>query len=126
MTLGTTLAVYASICKETGKPFHWPGSAAQWNGLSDVTDARVLAEHLIWASTTEAARNEAFNVVNGDFFRWKWLWKKLAASFGIEAIGYDGTIHPLEEQMKQEAPVWKNIAIHHNLKETVVNKLASP
>ncbi|MFV8358919.1 SDR family oxidoreductase [Flavobacterium sp. LS1P3] len=126
MNLGTTLAVYASICKETGKPFQWPGSAAQWNGLSDVTDARVLAEHLIWASTTEAARNEAFNVVNGDFFRWKWLWKKIAASFGIEAIGYDGTIHPLEEQMIQEAPVWKNIAVQYALEESDLNKLASP
>ncbi|WP_367756178.1 SDR family oxidoreductase [Flavobacterium sp. WC2430] len=126
MNLGTTLAVYASICKETGKPFQWPGSEAQWNGLSDVTDARVLAEHLIWASTTEAAKNEAFNVVNGDFFRWKWLWKKLAESFGIEAIGYDGTIHPLEGQMKKEAPVWKNIAIQNALVESDLNKLASP
>jgi hypothetical protein len=38
----------------------------EWS--SDVTDARVLSEHLIWASTTEAGRNEA-NVVNGDLFR---------------------------------------------------------
>src|SRR5215218_7719835 len=47
MNLGTTLAVYASICRETGRPFRWPGSEAQWRGLSDVTDARVLAQHLI-------------------------------------------------------------------------------
>lgn len=67
MNLGTTLAVYATICKETGRPFQWPGSEAQWNGLSDVTDARVLAKHLVWAATTEAAHNEAFNVVNGEF-----------------------------------------------------------
>ena len=40
MNMGTTLAVYASICQETGRPFRWPGSAAQWNGLSDITDAR--------------------------------------------------------------------------------------
>jgi nucleoside-diphosphate-sugar epimerase len=101
MNLGTTLAVYASICKETGRPFRWPGSQAQWNGLSDVTDARVLAEQLIWASTTEAAHNEAFNIVNGDLFRWSWLWKQLAGWFDIDPIGYDGTIHPLEEEIKQ-------------------------
>src|SRR4051812_40621548 len=53
MNLGTTLAVYASICRETGRPFRWPGSEAQWRGLSDVTDARVLAKHLIWAAETE-------------------------------------------------------------------------
>ena len=96
MNMGTTLAVYASICKETGRPFRWPGSGAQWQGISDMTDARVLAKHLVWASTTEAAWNEAFNVVNGDIFRWSWLWPRLARWFGVEPIGFEGTVHPLE------------------------------
>jgi len=125
MNLGTTLAVYATICKETGRPFQWPGSAAQWNGLSDVTDARVLAEHLIWASTTKAASNEAFNVVNGDVFRWSWLWKQLADSFGIEAVGYDGTIHPLESAIENDVALWEQIAQKYNLKEDSLNRLAS-
>ncbi len=125
MNLGTTLAVYASICKETGRPFIYPGSAAQWNGLSDVTDARVLADQLIWASTTPAARNEAFNVVNGDVFRWSWLWKRLATWFGIEFAGFDGTIHPLEKTMENDAPVWKQIAEKYNLKEADLTRLAS-
>lgn len=125
MNLGTTLAVYATICKETGRPFRWPGSQAQWNGLSDVTEARVLAEHLVWASTTEAAQNEAFNIVNGDVFRWNWLWKQLADWFGVEPIGYDGTIHPLEEEIKQDGPLWHNIAQRYNLKEPVLDRLAS-
>jgi len=125
MNLGTTLAVYASICKETGRPFIWPGSSAQWNGLSDVTDARVLAEQLIWASTTDAARNEAFNIVNGDVFRWSWLWKQIAAYFGIEAKGFDGTIHPLENEIANDVPVWRQIAEKYNLKEPDLNRLAS-
>jgi nucleoside-diphosphate-sugar epimerase len=125
MNLGTTLAVYASICKETGRPFVWPGSAAQWNGLSDVTDARVLAEHLIWASTTEAARNEAFNVVNGDVFRWSWLWGKVASYFGVEAVGFDGTIRTLEKEIANDVPVWRHIAEKYNLKEPDLNRLAS-
>jgi hypothetical protein len=29
------------------------------------------------ASTTMTARNQAFNVVDGDLFRWKWLWPKI-------------------------------------------------
>ncbi len=40
MNMGTTLAVYATICRETGRPFRFPGSEAQWNGLTDMTDAR--------------------------------------------------------------------------------------
>lgn len=126
MNLGTTLAVYAVICKQTGRPFHYPGSAAQWNGLSDVTDARVLAEHLIWASTTDTARNQAFNVVNGDVFRWKGLWTQIANWFEIEPVGYDGAPHPLEIEMANDAPFWQEIALRHGLKETALNRLASP
>lgn len=125
MNLGTTLAVYATICKETGRPFRFPGSSAQWNGLSDVTDARILAEQLVWASTTKAAKNEAFNIVNGDYFRWSWLWNKIAAYFGVEAVGYEGEIHPLEKAMESDADIWKQIAERHNLKESNLNRLAS-
>jgi nucleoside-diphosphate-sugar epimerase len=125
MNMGTTLATYATICKETGRKFIWPGSAAQWNGLSDVTDARVLAEHLIWASTTEAAKNEAFNVVNGDVFRWSRLWFKIAAYFDVEAVGFEGEIHPLEKEMENDADLWKGIAQQYGLKETSLNRLAS-
>jgi nucleoside-diphosphate-sugar epimerase len=126
MNLGTTLAVYASICKITGKPFRWPGSAAQWHGLSDVTDARVLARHLLWAATDEAARNEAFNVVNGDLFRWKWLWPRLANWFGVASAGFDGNVHPLEAQLRDDAPVWRDIARANNLAEPDLARLASP
>jgi nucleoside-diphosphate-sugar epimerase len=125
MNMGTTLAVYASICKETGRPFRWPGSQAQWNGLSDVTDARVLAEHLIWASTTDAAKNEPFNITNGDVFRWSTLWLQLAGWFGVEAIGYDGTIHPLENEIANDTDLWRNIAQKYDLQEPDLNRLAS-
>jgi hypothetical protein len=43
---GTTLAAYATICRETRRPFLFPGSATQWNALTDMTDARLLARHL--------------------------------------------------------------------------------
>ena len=126
MNMGTTLAAYASICKETGRPFRWPGSEAQWNGLSDVTDARIIAKHLVWASTTEAAANEAFNIVNGDYFRWSWLWPRLAAWFGIEAAGFDGTMHPLEAEMADDAPIWRDLAARQQLAESDLSRLASP
>lgn len=125
MNLGTTLAVYATICKETGRAFQFPGSAAQWNGLSDVTDARMLARQLVWAADTDAARNEAFNIVNGDVFRWSWLWPKLAGWFGVEAAGFNGTVAPLEAAMAHDGPVWREIAARHNLVEPDLDRLAS-
>jgi nucleoside-diphosphate-sugar epimerase len=125
MNLGTTLAVYATLCKETGRPFQFPGSEAQWKGLSDVTDARMLAKQLVWAADTDAAKNEAFNIVNGDVFRWSWLWPKLAGWFGVEAAGYSGQIQPLEAAMAQDAPVWREIAQRHGLAEPDLDRLAS-
>lgn len=49
MNMGVTLAVYATICRETGQPFTFPGSPQQYNGLSDLTDARLLARNFEWA-----------------------------------------------------------------------------
>ncbi|KMQ61582.1 NAD-dependent dehydratase [Chryseobacterium angstadtii] len=125
MNMGTTLAVYASICKETGRKFIWPGSPEQWNGVSDVTDARILAKQLVWASTTESAKNKAFNIANGDVFRWKWLWKRLADWFGIESEDFDGTVRPLENELNNDKEVWKTIAEKYNLQETSLDRLAS-
>jgi nucleoside-diphosphate-sugar epimerase len=126
MNMGSTIAAYASICKETGRPFRYPGSAAQWNGLSDVTDARVLGKHLVWASTTDAARNEAFNVVNGDIFRWNWLWPRLAKWFGVDFVGYDGAVRPLETEMSKDGPLWSEMARKYNLAESDLSRIASP
>jgi nucleoside-diphosphate-sugar epimerase len=125
MNMGTTLAVYATICKETGRPFQFPGSEAQWKGLTDVTDARMLAKQLVWAADTDAAKNEAFNIVNGDVFRWSWLWPKLAGYFGVEAAGYSGQIQPLEPAMANDGPLWRDIATRHGLVEPDLDRLAS-
>jgi len=125
MNMGVTLAVYAAVCRETGRPFVFPGSAQQWEGLTDVTDARLLARHVEWAATSEAGRNQAFNVVNGDIFRWRWLWPKLAADFRIEAAPYPGRPTPLEPQLADARPVWAEIAARYGLAEPNLGKLAS-
>jgi nucleoside-diphosphate-sugar epimerase len=126
MNMGTTLAVYATICRETGRPFRYPGVAAQWNGLTDMTDAHLLARHMLWAATTPEAANEAFNVVNGDVFRWSWMWGRIAGWFGIEAVPFDGTLRPLEQQMAEDAPIWREIAERHHLAEPDIDRLISP
>lgn len=126
MNMGTTLAVYATLCRETGRPFRFPGSAAQWHGLTDMTDATVLAQHLLWATQTASARNEAFNIVNGDVFRWQWLWGRIAAWFGLEAAPFDGEVLSLERQMADDAATWHRIAERDGLVETDITRLASP
>jgi nucleoside-diphosphate-sugar epimerase len=125
MNMGVTLAAYATICREAKRPFLFPGSAAQWNGLTDMTDAKLLARHLEWASTTPAARDQAFNVVNGDVFRWSWMWPRLAAWFGIEPAPFPGEGTPLEQQLADAGPIWSDLAKSHNLIEPNLNHLAS-
>ncbi len=125
MNMGVTLAVYASICRETGRPFLFPGSAVQWNSLTDMTDARQLARHLEWAATTPAARNQALNIVNGDVFRWKWMWSRLADWFELAPAPLDGEGTPLATQLADAAPVWAEIAQKYNLVEPDLSKLIS-
>ena len=125
MNMGVTLAAYATICRETGRPFSFPGSSVQWNSLTDMTDARLLARHLTWAATTPAAGNEAFNIVNGDVFRWSWMWGRIASWFELQPEPLNGDGTPLERQLADAAPVWTEIARKYNLVEPNLNVLAS-
>ncbi len=125
MNMGVTLAVYAAICRETGRPFRFPGSREQWEAVTDVTDAGLLAEHLVWAATTPAAANQALNIVNGDVFRWRRMWPRLAAALGVEAVGFEGEPAPLEQQMADAGEIWPEIVRRHGLRDLPVDTLAS-
>jgi nucleoside-diphosphate-sugar epimerase len=126
MNMGQTLAVYASLCRESGESFIFPGSHEQWNALTDVTDARMLAQQLAWAATTPAALGKAYNISNGDLFRWRWLWPQIAAYFGVEWQGPPaGRTLPLEPRMNDAAQRWQTLAGKHRLAEPDVNQLVS-
>ena len=90
-----------------------------------MTDATLLARHLEWAATTKAARNQAFNIVNGDVFRWSWMWARLADWFGIPPAPYPGEGIPLERQLIDAGPVWADIARKYRLAEPDLGGLAS-
>ena len=125
MNMGVTLAVYAAICKELGRPFLFPGTPQQYEAVTDVTDARILAKQLVWASTTPSAFNQAFNITNGDVFRWRRLWATLATDLGIEVAPYPGHPTPLEGQMAGMEATWDGIVAKHSLRPYRLNTLAS-
>jgi hypothetical protein len=126
MNLGATIAVYASICRETGLEFEFPGSVVSWSGLSEYSDARLVAKQMLWAATSDSARNLAFNVVNGDLFRWSWLWPRLAQYFEIESAPYRGAPSSLAVRLANGEAIWKTIVARHQLKNVPFSKLASP
>ncbi len=125
MNMGLTLAAQATLCRESGEAFVFPGSETQWNGVTDMTDAGLLAEHMLWASTTPAAANEAFNIVNGDVFRWRWMWPQLAAHFGVDWEGYQDSPRPLEQAMAGRDEQWRELAGRHGLAEPDLGEIAS-
>lgn len=125
MNMGVTLAVYATLCKYTGQPFIFPGSAMQWQGLTDMTDARQLARQLEWAATHDQGKNQDFNVVNGDIFRWQWMWPRIAGYFGLEAAPFPSQTSPLGERMHDAAAQWVDIATRFGLREADIDKLVS-
>jgi len=125
MNMGVTLAVYGAICRETGRGFRFPGSREQWEAVTDVTDARLLADHLVWAATTPAAANHALNIVNGDVFRWRRLWPRLADALGVEPVGFEGEPVLLEQQMADAGEIWPEIVARYGLRDLEVERLAS-
>ena len=73
------IAAYAMLMKAAGEPLHFPGPEKTFYKLSQATDSDLLNRALEWVGTTPAAANQAFNVTNGDFFRWERLWPSVAA-----------------------------------------------
>ncbi|MGI8334508.1 SDR family oxidoreductase [Actinomadura scrupuli] len=125
MNMGVTLAFYGSICRETGAPFVFPGSPQQYNGITDITDARLLAKQLVWAATTPAAAGQAFNTVNGEVFRWRQMWPVVAAGLGVEPAPYPGHAQPLEPRLAGGQPLWDKIVAKYGLVPGDVDRLAS-
>jgi nucleoside-diphosphate-sugar epimerase len=125
MNMAVTLAVYASICRHSGLDFVFPGSPEQYNAVADVTDAGLLAEQLHWAATTPGAANMPFNTVNGDVFRWTWLWRQIADYFHLPVGNYPGHAQPLQSRMAHAPAIWAEIVAKHGLRDIPVDRLAS-
>lgn len=113
LNLLSVLAVYAAISKELGLPLKFPGLEGHYRAVYQVTDAGLLARAAHWAATTPACANQAFNITNGDFFRWESLWPRIAELFDMKA-GPVQTID-LVGFMADKAPLWERMAEKHDL-----------
>eukprot|EP00253_Pinus_taeda_P034679 PITA_34679 len=123
MNLLVSLAVYAAICKKEGTQFRFPGNSITWEGLSEASDAELIAEQQIWACVEPNGKNKVFNVSNGDVFRWKNLWTVVAEKLEVEAGDYEGRGFSLAEEMKSKSGVWEEIVKEKGLVESRLEEL---
>jgi nucleoside-diphosphate-sugar epimerase len=97
MDLIPPLGVYAAMLREQGRSLDYPGGAAR---VSQAVDVDLLARAIAWAGEAAAARNEAFNVTNGDVFTWENVWPAIADALEMQP----GNAVPLS--LAQAYPEW--------------------
>jgi nucleoside-diphosphate-sugar epimerase len=114
MNLAMVIAMYAVISRELGLPLRHPGTPDNWRRLYEVTDASLLAKAMIWMATEPRCANEAFNITNGDFFRWENLWPKIARYWGMELEPHRHI--NLAKTMEDKGPLWERIVQRYGLK----------
>lgn len=114
MNLTMAIAVYATLCRELGVPFHFPGKPGAYTAMYEVTDAHLLASAVEWVATTDACAGEIFNITNGDTFRWENVWPVFADFFGMEHA--EPRTISLVEFMADKGPVWDRLVARHGLR----------
>ena len=110
MDLIPPLGVYAAILREQGRPLDYPGGAPR---VSQAVDVDLLARAIGWAGGAEAARNEAFNVTNGDVFTWENVWPAIADALDMKP-GAAVPLSLVKEYPNWIAP-WDTLRRKHNL-----------
>jgi nucleoside-diphosphate-sugar epimerase len=113
MNLAMVIAVYAAISKELGLPLRFPGKPGAYDKLLEMTDAGLLARATVWAATDKRRANQAFNVNNGDLFRWSEMWPKIARFFDLEVA--PPLPMSLDVVMADKEPLWAAMTQKHQL-----------
>ena len=113
LNLMAVLGVYASLMKSMKQPLAFPGPPRAFEAIYQATDSKLLSNAINWSGDATVAANQIFNVTNGDYFRWRNLWPRIASVFGLDAA--DPNPQSLVETMADVAPVWKDLAVKHGL-----------
>jgi nucleoside-diphosphate-sugar epimerase len=119
----TILAAFGSISAHLGLPLSFPGKPGAFSALYQTTEASFLAEAMAWVATAPQCANEAYNVTNGDFFRWEQVWPGFATFFGVEPGPVTTT--DLVAFMADKGPLWEEIRGKHGLRDYRLSDLAN-
>jgi nucleoside-diphosphate-sugar epimerase len=117
MNVIPALGVYAAMMRrrhgnKSGKTkLDYPGGVGR---VAQAVDADLLARAIAWSGEAATARNEIFNVTNGDVFMWPNVWPAIAVALGFRAgehvpLALDKEIRPREAE-------WAEICAQHGLR----------
>lgn len=121
MNIALVVGVFAELSRALGIPLRFPGTDKAYGQLVQFTDAGLLARASAWAALSDKASGEAFNVTNGDVFRWERMWPDVARHLGLETAS---TIPlTLASHMADKGPLWREIATKHGLVQPDLEKL---
>ncbi|MFC9834485.1 SDR family oxidoreductase [Rhodococcus sp. NPDC127530] len=123
MNLALVIAVYATMSKELGVPLRFPGKPGAYTSLIEMTDAGLLAEATVWAATTPECANQAFNINNGDLFRWDEMLPKIADFFELDVA--PPLPMSMDVVMADKEPVWNRLVAKHGLEPTPYSDVSS-
>lgn len=113
MNLAIAIAVYATMSKRLNLPLRFPGKPGAYDSLMEMTDAGLLARATIWAATNASSANQAFNITNGDLFRWSEMWPKIAEFFDLAVAS--PLPMALATIMDDKETLWNTIVVDHGL-----------
>jgi nucleoside-diphosphate-sugar epimerase len=105
------LAAYAALCRAAGEPLDFPGAGR--TSVVTAIDTDLIGEALLWATDSPAARNQTFNIANGDVFAYRDIWPVLAEAFNVP-LGDDRRF-TLEAEIARLAPVWARLVAEQQL-----------
>nr|WP_298686917.1 SDR family oxidoreductase [uncultured Dongia sp.] len=123
MNLAMVIGIYAAMSKELDLPLRFPGKSGAYDTLIEMTDAGLLARATIWAATDPRCANQAFNITNGDLFRWNEMWPKIAAMFDLEVA--PPLPMSLDVVMADKEALWNRMVAKHNLAPTPYQDVSS-
>jgi nucleoside-diphosphate-sugar epimerase len=123
MNLVTSLAAYAAMTRELALPLRFPGTKEGWNTLQETTDAELFGRATLWALGEDKARNEIFNVSNGDVYRWRQLWSELAAFYDLPIA--EPLAMSTVSEMSEKAALWDSIVARYGLHATPYEQIAN-
>ncbi|GAA1422498.1 NAD-dependent epimerase/dehydratase family protein [Agrococcus citreus] len=118
MNLVPVIGAYAAIRAAEGLPFTYPGGPSY---VAEAVDTEVLAQALVWASRAAEARDEHFNISNGEVFQWRDLWPAFAEELGVEA-GPDERFR-ISEYLLRRTALWEEIVARRGLRPLALPEL---